>query len=270
MTDEQTPQPTDASALVLLDVTGPIATVTLNDPATRNALSLQMMNSLSSTFRALGKRTDVRVIILQSTGHVFSSGHDLKQIRGAAHPQQQELFYTCSALMQLIQHIPQPVIAKVQGVATAAGCQLAATADLAVASEAARFATPGVNIGLFCSTPMVALSRAVPRKQAMRMLLTGEMISAEQAYQFGLVSHLAAATELDEVTLELARTISEASSATVSIGKRAFYDQISLSTTEAYAQTVQVMADNAIEHDAQEGIDAFLSKREPVWEHRGA
>lgn len=266
----QTPQQSVPADLVLLEVDGPIATVTLNDPDKRNALGLAMMNELSDTFRQLGKRTDIRVIILAAAGHVFSSGHDLKQIRGSEHPQQQEIFYACSALMQLMQHIPQPIIARVQGVATAAGCQLAATADLAVASEEARFATPGVSIGLFCSTPMVAISRAVPRKQAMRMLLTAEMISAEHAYQFGLISHLVPADELVSATRELAETVASASSATVSLGKRAFYDQISKSTPEAYAQTAQVMADNAIMHDAQEGIDAFLTKRQPHWQHRQA
>lgn len=254
--------------IVLLSVEDTVATVTLNHPATRNALSLELMRSLIDTFRALGGRTDVHAIVLAAAGHVFSSGHDLKEVGCAEHPEQQEIFETCSELMLLIQEIPQPVIARVQGVATAAGCQLVATCDLAVASSEARFGTPGVRIGLFCSTPMVALSRAVDRKTALRMLLTGDMLSAEEALARGLVSDVAAPGELEDAAAALAARVAQASSATVAIGKRAFYEQIHLSTSDAYSRMSRVMADNAVMPDAREGIDAFLTKREPQWRGR--
>ena len=198
---------------------------------------------------------------------VFSSV-SLTEIRGADNETQQTTFDACARLMQLIQTIPQPVIAQVQGVATAAGCQLVATCDLAVAAESARFATPGVKIGLFCSTPMVALSRAVPAKQAMRMLLTGDFVSAEDALKYGLVSDVVADADLESATLELARKVASASSATVAVGKAAFYEQRELPVADAYARMSQVMADNAVAADAQEGIDAFLTKRQPQWQHR--
>ncbi|WP_181275045.1 enoyl-CoA hydratase [Brevibacterium oceani] len=245
-----------------------VATVTINEPNTRNALSLSVMNDLIDTFAEVARRTDVRAVVLSTASHVFSSGHHLGEIRGADLETQQEIFDACSRLMQIIQHIPQPVIAQVQGVATAAGCQLVATCDLAVAAASARFATPGVKIGLFCSTPMVALSRAVPAKTAMRMLLTGDFVSAEDALRFGLVSDVVADDELETATLDLARKVASASSATVAIGKAAFYEQRELPVVEAYARMSEVMAHNAVAADAQEGIDAFLTKREPQWRHR--
>ena len=222
------------------------------------------MEDLIDALTEVAERTDVRAVILATAGHVFSSGHDLTEIRGADHETQQTTFDACARLMQLIQTIPQPVIAQVQGVATAAGCQLVATCDLAVAAESARFATPGVKIGLFCSTPMVALSRAVPAKQAMRMLLTGDFVSAEDALKYGLVSDVVADADLESATLELARKVASASSATVAVGKAAFYEQRELPVADAYARMSQVMADNAVAADAQEGIDAFLTKR-PQW-----
>lgn len=242
--------------------------MTINEPNTRNALSLSVMDELIVTLAEVAERTDVRAVVLMTAGHVFSSGHNLGEIRGADLETQQEIFDACSRLMLLIQQIPQPVIAQVQGVATAAGCQLVATCDLAVAATSARFATPGVKIGLFCSTPMVALSRAVPAKTAMRMLLTGDFVSAEDALRFGLVSDVVADDELETATLELARKVASASSATVAIGKAAFYEQRELSVAEAYARMSEVMAQNAVATDAQEGIDAFLTKREPQWRHR--
>ncbi len=254
--------------LVTVDVDGAIATVTLDSPENRNALSMAMMNELISAFQWLSENTEVRAVILASTGKVFSAGHDLSEIRDADLPAQQEVFRTCAKLMLLIQSIPQPVIAQVQGLATAAGCQLVATCDLAVASETASFATPGVRIGLFCSTPMVALSRAVDNKTAMRMLLTGEPLSADVALAHGLISHLCPAYGLHELAREVAEQVAEASGATVAIGKRAFYEQAELSTADAYARMSQVMADNAVMDDAQEGIGAFLDKRTPVWRHR--
>ena len=253
--------------LVTLEYDGPVAFVTLNSPGNRNSMSRKMMHELIDAFRTVGKDTDVRAVVLASTGKVFSAGHDLREVQGSDHATQQNIFDTCTLLMRIIQSIPQPVIAEVQGLATAAGCQLVATCDLAVASESASFATPGVTIGLFCSTPMVALSRAVNRKAAMRMLLTGEPIKAEEAFQRGLVSHTAPAYALRERTLEVARTVAQSSSTTVSIGKRAFYEQISLSATEAYSRMGRVMADNAVLNDAQEGITAFLEKRSPEWSH---
>lgn len=246
-----------------------VGVVTINAAQTRNALSREVMRSLIDTLAEVGRGTDVRAVILRTAGHVFSSGHDLKEVRGAELPEQQETFAVCAELMQLIQQIPQPVIAQVQGVATAAGCQLVASCDLAVAAASARFATPGVKIGLFCSTPMVALTRAVPAKTAMRMLLTGEFLSAEDALRFGLVSDVVDDEDLESATEELAHTVASASSATVAIGKAAFYEQRELPVAQAYERMAQVMAENAVIDDAQEGIDAFLTKREPRWRHRG-
>ncbi|WP_166974633.1 enoyl-CoA hydratase [Brevibacterium atlanticum] len=257
-----------SESIVFAQADDGVATVTINEPNTRNALSLSVMNDLIDTFAEVAHRTDVRAVVLSTAGHVFSSGHDLKEVRGAELETQQEIFEACSRLMQLIQHIPQPVIAQVQGVATAAGCQLVATCDLAVAAASAKFATPGVKIGLFCSTPMVALSRAVPAKTAMRMLLTGDFVSSEEALRFGLVSDVVADDELETATLDLARKVASASSATVAIGKAAFYEQRELPVAEAYARMSEVMAHNAVAADAQEGIDAFLTKREPQWRHR--
>ena len=257
-----------SESIVFAQLDGGVASVTINQPSTRNALSLEVMEDLIDTLTEVAERTDVRAVILATAGHVFSSGHDLTEIRGADHETQQTTFDACARLMQLIQTIPQPVIAQVQGVATAAGCQLVATCDLAVAAESARFATPRVKIGLFCSTPMVALSRAVPAKQAMRMLLTGDFVSAEDALKYGLVSDVVADADLESATLELARKVASASSATVAVGKAAFYEQRELPVADAYARMSQVMADNAVAADAQEGIDAFLTKRQPQWQHR--
>lgn len=257
-----------SETLVLLDVEESIATVTLNNPAKRGALSLAVMRGLVDAFTDVGERTDVHAVVLRSEGKVFSAGHDLGEVRGADHSRQQEIFSACAELMLTIQRIPQPVIAQVHGLATAAGCQLVATCDLAVASEEAMFATPGVKIGLFCSTPMVALTRAVDRKTAMKMLLTGEPIPATEARTQGLVSHVVPAADLEEATIRVASTVAGFSAATVAVGKRAFYDQAELTTEEAYRHMVDVMAENAVAHDAQEGIGAFLEKREPTWQHR--
>ncbi|SDL57442.1 enoyl-CoA hydratase [Tessaracoccus oleiagri] len=257
-----------AEALVHLEVEDTVAVVTLNNPAKRGALSMDAMKGLIESFRQVAERRDVHAAVLRSEGTVFSAGHDLGEVRNADHDQLRRIFGTCAELMQLIQRIPQPVIAQVQGLATAAGCQLVATCDLAVAAETAGFATPGVRIGLFCSTPMVALTRAVDRKTAMKMLLTGEPIGAAEARAQGLVSHVVAPEELTEATMAVARRVAGFSSATVSVGKRAFYEQAELSTAEAYAHMVEVMAANALAPDAKEGIGAFLDKREPVWQHR--
>lgn len=268
MTNEAHAQNLNAATTVHVTVENTVATVFIDSLKTRNALSVPVMTDLIDAFTKLGERSDVHAIILKTAGHVFSSGHDLKEIRGADLATQQHIFDLCSQLMLLIQRIPQPVIAQVQGVATAAGCQLVATCDLAVAATSAKFGTPGVKIGLFCSTPQVALSRSVPRKTALRMLLTGELLTADEALHFGLVSHVVSDEELEEATFAVAQSVAKASSATVAVGKRGFYEQISLSTEDAYAHMSRVMAKNAVGHDAQEGIDAFLTKREPQWQNR--
>ena len=241
------------------------AIVTLNRPDQRNALSLELLQELIALLDVLERDKDVRCVILAAAGKVFSAGHDLSEMVGCSIDEYRLLFAACTELMEKIQAIPQPVIAEVQGVATAAGCQLAATCDLVVAAEEAAFATPGVRIGLFCSTPMVALSRAIGRKRALQMLLTGQPIDAETAAEWGLVNFIVPAAELREATLKLASRITEASSLTVGIGKQAFYAQIDLDQPRAYELTKEVMADNAMAADAQEGISAFLEKRAATW-----
>ncbi len=209
--------------------------------------------------------TTIRAIILAAAGKVFSSGHDLSEMVGRTVTDYRRLFDVCTQLMTKIQSIPQPVIAQVQGIATAAGCQLVATCDLAIASDQAAFATPGVKIGLFCTTPMVALTRAVGRKRAMEMLLTGKLIDASTAAEWGLVNRVVPADELESATRELARRIAEASSFTVALGKQAYYAQIDLDQSKAYAYAKEVMTMNSLAHDAQEGISAFLEKRVACW-----
>ena len=250
---------------ILVEAQGTITYVTMNRPERRNALSLEHMLELIACFKALGAREDVAVIIVRGSGPVFSSGHDLREMTAQEPASYQRLFDVCTALMECIQTIPQPVIAQVQGVATAAGCQLVATCDLAVAAEDARFATPGVKIGLFCSTPMVALSRVVGRKKALEMLLTGDFISAEEARAEGLVNQVVPASELQAATQALAEKIATASPLIVGIGKQAFYRQLELPQHEAYATAKDVMVHNAGLADAQEGIGAFLEKRKPQW-----
>jgi enoyl-CoA hydratase/carnithine racemase len=253
---------------VLLDVEERLAAITMNRPARRNALSLEHMEELIDAFRTVGRRGDVGAVVLRGAGPVFSSGHDLSEMTGRSPEFYRHLFDICTVLMETIQAIPQPVIAQVQGIATAAGCQLAATCDLVVAASDARFATPGVKIGLFCSTPMVALSRAVPAKKAMEMLLTGDPISAEEAREFGLVSRVVPPEELEAATHALAAQIASASAAVVGLGKQAFYRQLSMPQHQAYAYAKEVMSFNATFADAQEGICAFLEKREPKWGDR--
>ncbi len=242
---------------------GPIAILTLNHPARRNALSLALMRELTAALRELAAAD--RVVILAAEGPVFSSGHDLQELRGRSEEDYREIFAACTELMLTVQAIPQPVIAEVQGVATAAGCQLVAACDLAVAADTATFATPGVKIGLFCSTPMVELSRSIGRKRALEMLLTGRPISAALAADWGLINRSVPLKMLRSTTLELAESVAAAARATVSLGKAAFYAQAGLDTRQAYSQTCEVMSANAIAPDAQEGIGAFLEKRAPVW-----
>ncbi len=244
---------------------GSIAVVTLNRPNKRNALSLDLMRELLSCFQRIGEERRLRAVILAAEGKVFSSGHDLNELVGRDINEYRQLFDVCAELMMKIQAIPQPVIAEVQGVATAAGCQLVATCDLAVAAEEAWFATPGVTNGLFCTTPMVAVSRTVSRKRALQMLLTAERIDAKTAADWGLINHAVPASELRAETRKLAARIAEASPLTVAIGKQAFYSQIDLDQPKAYAYAKEVMSMNAMAVDAQEGISAFLGKRVACW-----
>ena len=247
---------------------GPSAVVTLNRPQRRNALSLESMLELIDALDAIGRDRTIRAVILAAAGKVFCSGHDLSEMVDRDINEYRRLFDVCSELMMKIQATPQPVIAEVQGIATAAGCQLVATCDLAIASDQAAFATPGVRIGLFCTTPMVALSRAVGRKRALQMLLTGEMVDAATAAEWGLVNRVAPAAELQTETRKLAARIAEASTLTVSLGKQAYYTQIDLDQSKAYAYAKEVMSMNSLAADAQEGISAFLEKRAPCWTGR--
>jgi len=249
-------------------VGGEVAHITMNRPEKRNALSLAHMQELIDCLKAVGESQEARVVILAGNGPAFCAGHDLSELVGRDPGLYRHTFDVCCELMETIQKIPQPVIARVHGIATAAGCQLAATCDLVVASEAARFATPGVRIGLFCSTPMVALSRAVGQKKAMEMLLTGDFISAEEALAEGLVNRVVPAEELERETHRLAEKISEASPLVVGVGKGAFYRQLEMPTEQAYAYTKEIMSFNASFADAQEGICAFLEKRRPEWKGR--
>ena len=245
---------------------GGVAWLTMNRPAARNALSMGLLTALDDALVAIAADASVKVVVIGGAGPAFCAGHDLREMR--AHSEEASAaatFALCSRLMQRVVSLAKPVIARVQGVATAAGCQLVASCDLAVAADTARFATPGVNIGLFCSTPMVALSRAVPRKQAMEMLLTGEMVDAARAREIGLVNRVVPEAALDEAVGALAGTIAAKSPLTLAIGKEAFYRQAELSLIDAYAYASAVMTSNMMAHDAAEGIDAFLAKRPPVW-----
>ncbi len=250
---------------ILVEREAPVATITMNRPDRRNALSVEMMQELIDAFKTLGRDKEVRAIILAANGPAFSAGHDLRELVGGNINQYRYVFDVCTELMTTIQAIPQPVIAQVQKIATAAGCQLVATCDLAVASSEARFATPGVRIGLFCTTPMVALSRAIGRKRALQMLLTGEPIPASTAAEWGLVNQVVPAENLASATRALALAIAPASPLTVALGKQAFYSQIDLDQPKAYAYAKEVMSMNALAIDAQEGMCAFLEKREPTW-----
>jgi len=243
----------------------PAVLVTLNRPEQRNALSTPLMQELTEELDRQSARPEVRAIILRASGPAFSAGHDLKELVDRTLEEEQEVFDVCTRLMETIQRIPQPVIAAVQGIATAAGCQLVATCDLAIAAEEARFATPGVKIGLFCSTPMVAVSRNIGRKRALEMLLTGRPIDARTAADWGLVNRVVPAGQLDSAALELATEIATSSPLTLRIGKHAFYEQIDAGQDEAYRLMSQTMAENAMTCDAQEGMGAFLQKRQPTW-----
>ncbi len=264
-----------ASSLILLrENQGGIAVLTLNRPAARNSLSEAMLEGLSEALTAIAHDRSVRAVVLAANGPAFSAGHDLKELNARRQDEDRGRGYfkhimgLCSAVMQQIVMLPQPVIAAVHATATAAGCQLVASCDLAVASQAAKFATPGVNIGLFCSTPMVALSRNVTRKHAMEMLLTGELISAEDAARIGLVNRVVAAGHERAEALRLAEKIAAKSTFTVKIGKEAFYRQVEMPLADAYKYASEVMVENMLARDAEEGISAFIEKRDPKWQDR--
>jgi enoyl-CoA hydratase/carnithine racemase len=260
-----------SETLVLTEKSGAVLRLTLNRASARNALSEGLMAALQAALDDAAKDDALRVIVIAADGPAFSAGHDLKEM--TAHRKDSDggkaafaaLFAQCSKLMQTIVRHPRPVIAEVQGIATAAGCQLVASCDLAVASSAARFATPGVNIGLFCSTPMVALSRNVSRKHAMEMLLTGEMITADEAKRIGLVNRVVDPAALEGESMKLARLIASKPAATVKVGKEAFYRQLEMGLSEAYDYASRVMTENMLAAEAEEGIGAFVEKREPKW-----
>ena len=246
-----------------------VATLTLNRPAARNALSVAMLSALSEQLTEITEDPAVHVVVLAGAGPAFCAGHDLREIQANPDPAfQLQLFAQCSAVMVQLTRLRQPVIAQVGGVATAAGCQLVASCDLAVAGEAARFATPGVNIGLFCSTPMVAVSRTVAPKHAMELLLTGDLIGADEAHRIGLVNRVVPDASLEAATSALAAQIASRSSLTVAIGKEAYWRQRDLPLVDAYTYTSSVMAQNLATADASEGIAAFLDKRDPHWTGR--
>ena len=245
---------------------GRVAVLTLNRPHAMNALSGELIDALQAEFDRLAKDRQIRCVIIEATGRAFSTGHDLREVASSRdYAFHHDLLTRCSAMMMSIKRLPQPVIAKVHAIATAAGCQLVAACDLTVAAKEAWFATPGVKIGLFCTTPMVALTRAIGRKRALEMLLTGQMIDARTAADWGLINHAVPAAELGSESRKLAAKVAGASSLVVALGKQAFYTQIDLDQPKAYAYAREVMSMNALAADAQEGIAAFLGKRPPCW-----
>jgi enoyl-CoA hydratase/carnithine racemase len=274
MTAQTARQSVQQSPILLREKVGHISVLTLNRPATRNSLSEDLIAELQAALLDVGDDNSVRAVVIAANGSAFSAGHDMKELtarrsdsdRGRAYFAQ--IMTACSAMMQTIVQLPKPVVAAVQGIATAAGCQLVASCDLAVASEAASFATPGVDIGLFCSTPMVALSRNVPRKQAMEMLLTGEPVSAARAREIGLINSVVAAGTERAAALALALTVALKSAYTIKLGKAAFYRQAEMSLADAYRYAAEVMTENMMARDAEEGIGAFIEKREPKWQDR--
>jgi enoyl-CoA hydratase/carnithine racemase len=257
--------------ILLREVVGPVAVLTLNRPAQRNSLSEALIGELHAALAAIAADPSIRAVVIAAKGPAFCAGHDLKELtthrgdadRGRAYFA--GLMNACSAMMQAIVHLPKPVIAAVQGIATAAGCQLVASCDLAVAAESASFATPGVDIGLFCSTPMVALSRNVARKQAMEMLLTGEALPASRAREIGLINRVVAPGTEREAAIGLAQQVALKSAYTVKLGKQAFYAQAEMSLADAYHYAAEVMTENMLARDAEEGIGAFIEKRTPTW-----
>ena len=252
--------------LVIYELVDSVAVLRLNNPTRRHALSSEVLAALKDRLERIEDDPAVKVVVLSSDGPVFSSGHDLRELVGSDEESYTCIFAECTEVMEAIRLLPQPVIAQVQGLATAAGCQLVATCDLAVASEDSGFCTPGVQIGLFCSTPAVALSRAVNTKQAMEMLLTGIPITARTALDWGLVNRVVSAEQLEDTVMGLAQHIARASSYTLAIGKQAFYRQLQVDRPDAYDMAQRTMVENLLAHDAQEGITAFFEKREPQWQ----
>jgi enoyl-CoA hydratase/carnithine racemase len=262
-------KPTEQEAILLRQDADGICRLTLNRPRQYNALSEAMLDALQESFDEIAEDNSVRVVVIGGKGKAFCAGHDLKEMRAEPSQEYYEyLFAKCGRMMTTMQRIPQPVIARIHGIATAAGCQLVANADLAVASTDASFATSGIGVGLFCMTPGVPLSRNLGRKQAFEMLFTGDFISAEKAVEFGLINYAAAPAELDAKTNEIAETIAAKSQVAVAAGKRVFYRQLEMDMEEAYAYAAKEMACNMMFHDAGEGIDAFIGKRKPVWKHK--
>jgi enoyl-CoA hydratase/carnithine racemase len=274
MTAQIARAPAPHDQMLLRETVGSIRVLTLNRPEARNSLSEGLIAELRAALREIHDDAEVRAVVIAANGPAFSAGHDMKELTArradADHGRSYfaEIMNACSAMMQAIVQLPKPVVAAVQGVATAAGCQLVASCDLAVASEAASFATPGVDIGLFCSTPMVALSRNVPRKQAMEMLLTGEPISAATAREFGLVNRVVTAGTERDAAMALAGKVALKSAYTVKLGKAAFYRQAEMSLADAYRYAAEVMTENMMARDAEEGIGAFIEKREPKWQDK--
>jgi enoyl-CoA hydratase/carnithine racemase len=266
--------PASPAPVLLRETVGSIAVLTLNRPQARNSLSEGLIGELHAALRDIHDDAGVRAVVLAANGPAFSAGHDMKELTARrADPDHGRAYFArimtaCSAMMQAVVQLPKPVVAAVQGVATAAGCQLVASCDLAVASEAASFATPGVDIGLFCSTPMVALSRNVPRKQAMEMLLTGEPIAATTARDIGLINRVVAAGSERDAAIALAQKVALKSAYTVKLGKEAFYRQAEMSLADAYRYAAEVMTENMMARDAEEGIGAFIEKREPKWQDK--
>jgi enoyl-CoA hydratase/carnithine racemase len=266
--------PAPQTPILLREIVGSIAVLTLNRPAARNSLSEGLIGQLHGALKDIAGDKSIRGVVIAANGPAFSAGHDMKELtarrtdsdRGRAYFA--EIMTACSTMMQAVVHLPKPVVAAVQGIATAAGCQLVASCDLAVASETATFATPGVDIGLFCSTPMVALSRNVPRKQAMEMLLTGEPISAATAQSIGLINRVVAAGSERDAAIALAQKVALKSAYTIKLGKEAFYRQAEMSLADAYRYAAEVMTENMMARDAEEGIGAFIEKREPKWQDK--
>lgn len=254
-----------STPVLICEVSDGVARLVLNRPEKRNALSWELLRMLQESLERIADDETARVVVVASQGPVFCSGHDLGEMVGRSEDEYREIFALCSRVMLMLRQLPQPVIARVQGMATAAGCQLVTACDLAVASENATFATPGVKIGLFCTTPMVPLVRAIPPKAALEMLLTGKPITAQRARELGLVNRVVPANELDAAVQELVESMVASSPLTIRIGKAAFYDQRALDESTAYERASCVMTDNANRADAQEGMQAFLQKRRPVW-----
>jgi enoyl-CoA hydratase/carnithine racemase len=274
MTNQTARAAESPSPVLLRETIGSIRVLTLNRPASRNSLSEELTAELHAALTDAGDDKTVRAVVIAASGPVFSAGHDMKELTARradadrGHAYFAQVMNACSAMMQAIVRLPKPVVCAVQGIATAAGCQLVASCDLAVASDAASFATPGVDIGLFCSTPMVAVSRNIPRKQAMEMLLTGEPVLAERAREIGLINHVVPAGSELKAAIALAEKVALKSAYTIKIGKAAFYNQAEMSLADAYRYAAEVMTENMMARDAEEGIGAFLEKREPKWQDR--